>query len=87
MTIQEFKSFPFDKKCEIVTIHADYITYRSEKNLTGYLYHTGIFFIEVIYCSKSKKIIALNAFNDFCRLHFYVESISLADLNVFSKSG
>lgn len=87
MTIQDFKSFSFDKKCEVVTIHSDYLSYRNEKNITSYLYHTGAFFIEVTYCSGSKKIIGINAFNDFCRLCFYAESISLADLNLFSKSG
>ena len=87
MNIQEFKNFPLDKKCEVVTIHADYLSYRSEKNLTGYLYHTGIFFIEVVYCSQKKRIVTINAFDDLCRLQYYADCVSLADLNLFSNSG
>ncbi|MGE0588761.1 MAG: hypothetical protein AB7O48_09320 [Cyclobacteriaceae bacterium] len=82
LTIKDFKEFSFDKKCDVVTIYSNYITYRDLPQGKAYLYHTGSFYIEVIYSSVQKKILLINAFNDQKQLEPYAETISLADLNV-----
>lgn len=81
LSIQDFKECTFDQKCDIVTIYSNYIMHRTLPHGKGYLYHTGRFFIEVIYSSVYKKILMIHAFNDPKLLEPYGETISLADLN------
>lgn len=81
-SMKDFRNCSFDEKCEVVTIHSNYITYRKLPQGKAYLYHTGTFFIEVMYSSVAKKILVINAFNDVEQLAPYADTISLADLNV-----
>lgn len=82
LSISDFKDYTFDKKCDVVTIHSNYIMHREFPNGKAYLYHTGHFFIEVLYSSLYKKIEGINAFNDIKQLDPYTETISLAGLGL-----
>lgn len=82
LTLDDFKAYSFDKKCDVVTIQSNYIMHREFPNGKGYLYHTGAFFIEVLYSSLYKRIQGINAFNDIRMLAPYAETVSLAGLNV-----
>ncbi|HNP07504.1 MAG TPA: hypothetical protein PKN99_07740 [Cyclobacteriaceae bacterium] len=81
LSLTDFKDYSFDKKCDIVTIYSNYIMHREFPNGKGYLYHTGSFFIEVLYSSLHRKIQAINAFDDIRMLAPYAETVSLANLN------
>lgn len=87
LSIKDFKECTFDQKCDIVTIYSNYITHRNLPHGKGYLYHTGEFFIEVIYSSRYKKILMIHAFDDTSLLEPYTEAISLADLNFCDDRG
>ena len=80
-SVQDFKEFSFDQKCDIVTMSSSYLVHRDLPQGKGYLYHTGNFFIEVLYSSAFKKILMIHGFNDMKSLEPYAEMISLADLN------
>jgi hypothetical protein len=82
ITIEDFKFASFERKCDVVTSHADYLLMRKLGNCKIYLYHTGEFFIEVYYSPTYKKVLMINAFNDGAGLAPYAESISLSDLNL-----
>jgi hypothetical protein len=81
LSITDFKDYSFDKKCDVVTIYSNYIMHREFPNGKAYLYHTGSFFIEVLYSSLHRKIQAISAFDDVRMLAPYAETVSLADLN------
>lgn len=82
LSISDFKDYTFDKKCDVVTIYSNYIMHREFPNGKAYLYHTGDFFIEVLYSSVHKKIEGINAFSDVRLLGPYAETISLAGLGL-----
>lgn len=82
VSLEEFQRIPFEKKCDVVTIHSNYISMRSHGNVKSYLYHTGYYFIEVSYSPTYKKVTAIRAFNDESYLLPYTETISLGDLNL-----
>ncbi|MBX2940961.1 MAG: hypothetical protein KF860_01330 [Cyclobacteriaceae bacterium] len=81
LSIADFKDYSFDKKCDVVTIYSNYIMYREFPNGKAYLYHTGSFFIEVLYSSLHRRIQAINAFNDIRMLAPYAETVSLDNLS------
>jgi len=82
ISIDDFKIASFEKKCEMVTTHTSYITSRCEEEKKCYLYHSGKFFIEVIYSPIFKRVLLIQAFNDVNNLLSYAESISLDDLKL-----
>ena len=79
-SIEDFKVASFEKKCEHVTTKTTYIASRSDQKETTYLYHSGKFFIEVVYAPILKRVILINAFNDANYLLPYTESVSFDDL-------
>ena len=80
-SIEEFEIASFEKKCEHVTAQTTYMASRSEEGKKIYLYHSSIYFIEVIYEPLLKRVILIHAFNDANSLIPYTESVSLEDLN------
>ncbi len=82
LSIVDFKDYSFDKKCDVVTIYSNYIMHREFPNGKAYLYHTGSFFIEVLYSSIQRKILKINAFEDLDQMNAYADTISLADLSL-----
>jgi len=82
ITIEDFKNCSFEKKCDVVTAHSNYIASRSMGNCKVYLYHSEDFFIEVYYSPIYKKVLMINAFDDSASLAPYAEKVSLADLGL-----
>jgi hypothetical protein len=82
ISLKDFRHSSFEKKCDLVTCHSNYLTMRKLADCKVYLYHTGEFFIEVYYSSVYQKVLMIHAFNDAPGLHPYVEDVSLADLNL-----
>ena len=80
-SIDDFKVASFEKKCEHVTTQTTYIASRSDEQKKIYLYHSGRFFIEVVYAPVLKRVVFIHAFNDADHLCPYTESVSLEDLN------
>lgn len=80
ISIENFKVASFEKKCDLITRSTDYIISREARDEKIYLYHTGLFFIEVSYSTAYKKVLRINAFNSSNELEPYVAEISLNDL-------
>ena len=82
ITIDDFKTCSFEKKCDVVTTQSNYIASRNMGNCKVYLYHSGELFIEVYYSPIYKKVLMINAFNDIETLAPYAEKVSLVSLGV-----
>ncbi len=80
ISIEDFKTASFEKKCDLITHFADYITFCNKADAKAYLYHSGEFFIEVHYSTLNKRVLAINAFNNSDGLEPYAEIVSLIDL-------
>ena len=81
-SIEDFRVASFEKKCEHVTSQTTYIISRCEDEKKIYLYHSGEFFIEVVYLPFLKRVTLIHAFNDAKNLLPYTESVSLEDLRL-----
>ena len=82
ISLKDFFSTSFEKKCDVVTCYSNYITTRQMGHCKIYLYHTGRFFIEVYYSTTYKKVLMIHALNDMRSLEPYVDEISLAGLGL-----
>ncbi len=82
ISIDDFKTASFKKKCEVVTSQTSYITSRCDDSKKVYLYHSGKFFIEVFYSPLLKRVLLIHAFNDLRSVELYAESVSLEDLKL-----
>ena len=82
ITIEDFMTCSFEKKCDVVTTQSNYITSRNMGNCKVYLYHSGQFFIEVFYSPIYKKVLMINAFDDVKSLAHYAEKVSLGELGL-----
>lgn len=82
ISIENFASASFEKKCDVVTGYSNYITLRKAGDCKIYLYHTGAFFIEVYYSPTYQKVLMIRPFNDSKSLLPYAEMVSLADINL-----
>ena len=82
ITLNDFKTSSFEKKCDVVTTQSNYVACRNMGNCKVYLYHSGEFFIEVYYSPIYKKVLMIHAFNDAEALTPYAEKVSLAELGL-----
>lgn len=82
LTLDDFRISSFEKKCEVVTAHSNYISMRVLGDSKVYLYNTGEFFIEVYYSPSYKQVLMIHAFNDMRSLEPYIDKVSLEDLGV-----
>mgnify|MGYP001157891809 CR=1 FL=1 len=80
LSVQEFRTMPFEKKCDIVTYDGQYLTFRQLGDCKVFLYSTDNFFVEVYYTTKYQKVLMINAFESTRGLEPYLDTISLADL-------
>jgi hypothetical protein len=80
ITLEDFMTSSFEKKCDLVINTTNYIMNRKLGGATVYLYETQNFFIEVYYSSNYKKVLMINAFDDIEQLTTYADLVSLADL-------
>lgn len=81
LDIHEFRTMPFEKKCDVVTYYGHYLVYRFLGDCKVFLYGAEDFFIEVFYSTKYQKVLMINAFDQFSGIEPYLEGISLADLD------
>lgn len=82
LTLDDFRISSFEKKCEVVTSQANYISMRVLGDSKVYLYNTGEFFIEVYYSPSYKQVLMIHAFNDMRSLEPYIDKVSLVDLGI-----
>ncbi len=82
ITLRDFQSASFEKKCDWVTANSNFLIARKLGEAKVYLYHATDFFIEVYYSPVYKKILMINAFNNFAGLEPYAFEISLSDLKL-----
>lgn len=82
ITLEDFKYASFERKCDLVTSGSNYLTMRKLGDCKIYLYHADDFFIEVNYSPVYKKVLMIHAFKSIEELMPYVESVSLADLDL-----
>ena len=82
ITLEDFKFASFERKCDVVTTSSNYLTVRKLGDCKAYLYHADDFFIEVYYSPVYKKVLMINAFKNVENLMPYVESVSLANLDL-----
>ncbi|UII33932.1 hypothetical protein LVD17_08900 [Fulvivirga ulvae] len=79
--LNDFQILPFDKKCDYITIFADYMIYRVEDEKKFYLYHVDSYFIEVCYAPYENKVMGIKAFTETADLDPYLNCISISELN------
>jgi hypothetical protein len=65
-TLDDFRVMTFEKKCDIITFHGNYLMQRVLADCKVFLYYTDGFFIEVFYSPIGLKP--------------YLDKISLEDL-------
>ncbi|MBS1682311.1 MAG: hypothetical protein JST48_11415 [Bacteroidetes bacterium] len=82
ITLKDFQSASFEKKCDWVTGYSNFLSTRRLGDAKVYLYHAGEFFIEVYYSPTYKKVLMINAFSNISSLDPYLDSISLYDLGI-----
>lgn len=80
ISIKDFNTLPFDKKCDFITVFADYLANRSEDGHKYYLYHMNGYYIEVIYISSHKKVAQIKAFQSPSVLEPYLNHINIDTL-------
>jgi len=80
LSLDDFRTMPFEKKCDIITFSANYLMQRSLADCKVFLYYSGGFFIEVFYSPTHQKVLMINAFDNSVGLKPYLDTISLDDL-------
>lgn len=80
LSLDDFRIMPFDKKCDVITFHGNYLIHRSLGECKVFLYHANDFFIEVFFSTTHQKVLMINAFDNAMGLQAYLDKISLADL-------
>jgi hypothetical protein len=80
LTLDDFRVMPFERKCDVITFHGNYLMQRVLADCKVFLYFTEGFFIEVFYSPKHQKVLMINAFDNTQGLKPYLDKISLTDL-------
>lgn len=82
ITLEVYKSLPYDIKFGIIGNRGKFITQREDNGMSIFLYSIESFFIEVWFSPESGRVLMLNGFEiiDTEKLEFYLDTISLADL-------
>ncbi|MBL3654603.1 hypothetical protein [Fulvivirga sediminis] len=80
--LDDFKTLPFDKKCDFITVFADYLIYRTEDENKFYLYYLAGYFVEVCYAPFENKVLGINAFDSATGLGPYLDAIQIGELAV-----
>ncbi len=80
ISISDFQVLPFDKKCDFITVFADYIVYRTEQESKYYLYYMKDYFVEVCYSPIKGKVLGIHAFKNIDLVEVYIDKIDISDL-------
>ncbi|MEO1053760.1 MAG: hypothetical protein AAFX87_24195 [Bacteroidota bacterium] len=82
LTLNDFRTLPFEKKCEFITFCGNYIAHRKVGDEKIYLYNLGGFFIEVRFAPFQNRVIGISAFRETNRLKPYYDQVDLTGLGV-----
>jgi hypothetical protein len=77
ISINDFNTLPFDKKCDFITVFADYLANRAEDGHKYYLYYMNGYYIEVIYIASHKKVAQIKAFASPEMVEPYLSEINI----------
>jgi len=77
ISIKNFNTLPFDKKCDFITVFADYLAHRADDGHKYYLYHLNGYYIEVIYIPSHKRVAQIKAFNSPKGLTPYLSDVNI----------
>ncbi|QSE98287.1 hypothetical protein [Fulvivirga lutea] len=80
ISLTDFQVLPFDKKCDFITVFADYILYREEAGTKHYLYLMKDYFVEVNYSPAEGKVLGIHAFKNIRLADAYLDHIDISDL-------
>jgi len=80
LTIDHFRTLPFEKKCDVITYNGNYLMQRELGDSKVFLYYADGFFIEVFYSTVSKRVMMINAFEKTTGIAPYLELISLSSM-------
>lgn len=80
ISLNDFNTLPFDKKCDFITVFADYLANRADDGHKYYLYHLNGYYIEVIYIPNHKKVAQIKAFTSARLLEPYLSVIKIDTL-------
>lgn len=80
ISINDFQVLPFDKKCDFITVFADYIVYREDNGRKFYLYFMKDYFVEVNYQPSEGKVLGIHAFKNVELAEAYLDHIDISDL-------
>ncbi len=80
ISLNDFQILPFDKKCDFITVFADYILYRTESDCKYYLYYMKDYFVEVCYSPEKGKVLGIHAFKNVELADAYLELVDISDL-------
>lgn len=81
ISIDDFKVLSFNKKCDFITVFADYLLYRVEESKKYYLYHMKDYFVEVCYLPQEGEVLGIKAFHQIDSIEPYFEHIDISDLS------
>jgi len=77
ITIEDFRTLPFERQCDYVTVFGDYVAHRGEGSMKFYLYHLEGFYVEISYSSPHKRVIGVYAFKATRDLWSYLKHINI----------
>ncbi len=80
ISIKDFNTLPFDKKCDFITVFADYLAHRTDDGHKYYLYHMNGYFIEVIFIPSHKRVAQIKAFTSMKHMGPYLSQIKIDEL-------
>ena len=80
LSLDNFRVMPFEKKCDVITFHGNYLFHRTLGECKVFLYHANQFFIEVFFSTTHQKVLMINAFDNSLGLEPYLDKISVSDL-------
>lgn len=77
ISINDFQVLSFDKKCDFITVCADYLLHRIEGDRKFYLYHLQDYFVEVCYSPSQSKVLGIHAFKGLELAEPYLRHIDI----------
>lgn len=80
ISLDNFRVMPFEKKCDVITFHGNYLIHRTLGECKVFLYHANHFFIEVFFSTTHQKVLMINAFDNSMGLEPYLDKISLNEI-------
>ena len=80
ISVNDFRQLTFDKKCDFITVFADYLAHIDRDDKKCYLYSMDGFFVEVSYHSTEKRVTGIHAFQSLEKLDDCLENVSLVDI-------